>query len=145
MDEFIWLQIMAGTEPLNKDGSPPCCGARILKLEMEDKMAQIKKWQLMNKIIGKETYYYNTISWPSTTALEYNFSSTIWLSPLSPTSYFYPPTSFAMSKIETCFYYFTRSREILNWKHFFKIIILLCQWARFKLVDTCCRSLFPRR
>ena len=54
---------MAGTEPLNQDGSPPCCEARTVNLEMEDKMAQIKKLQLMNKIIGKETYYYNTSNW----------------------------------------------------------------------------------
>ena len=35
------VQIMTGTEPLNKDGSPPHREARIVKLEMEDKMVQI--------------------------------------------------------------------------------------------------------
>ena len=33
---------MTGTEPLNEDGSPPHCEAQTVKLEMEDKMVQIK-------------------------------------------------------------------------------------------------------
>ena len=36
------VQIMTGTEPLNEDGTPPHCKARTVKLEMEDKMVQIK-------------------------------------------------------------------------------------------------------
>ena len=35
------VQIMTGTEPLTKDGSPPHPKARTVKLEMEDKMVQI--------------------------------------------------------------------------------------------------------
>ena len=42
MDEFIWLQIMAGTEPLNEDRSPSHREARTVKLEMKEKMAQKK-------------------------------------------------------------------------------------------------------
>ena len=37
------LQILARTEPLNEDRSPPHHEARTVKLEMEDKMVQIKK------------------------------------------------------------------------------------------------------
>ena len=37
------VQIMAGTEPLNEDGSPPHCKAQTVKLEMEDKIVPPKK------------------------------------------------------------------------------------------------------
>ena len=42
---------MTGTEPFNKDGSPPHCKARTMKLEMEDKMVQIKKKKIANFLV----------------------------------------------------------------------------------------------
>ena len=38
------VKIMAGTEPHNEDSSPPHCEAQTVKLKMEEKMVQIKKW-----------------------------------------------------------------------------------------------------
>ena len=37
--DSFFCSIVAGTEPLNKDGSPPHHEAQTVKLEMEDKMA----------------------------------------------------------------------------------------------------------
>ena len=44
------FNIMAATEPLNGDGSPPHREAQTVKLEMEDKMVQIKKVKLIHKV-----------------------------------------------------------------------------------------------
>ena len=41
---------MAGTEPLNEDGSPLHREAQTLKLEMEDKMFQIKKIKKLSQM-----------------------------------------------------------------------------------------------
>ena len=39
----IRYKIMTGTEPLNKDSSPPHHEAQTVKLKMEDKMVQLQK------------------------------------------------------------------------------------------------------
>ena len=52
---------MTGTEPLNADGSPPHHVAQTVKLEMEDKMVQIKKVKRIVvplKIPGKKYFIY---------------------------------------------------------------------------------------
>ena len=47
----IRYKIMTGTEPLNKDSSPPHHEAQTVKLKMEDKMVQLQK-----KVIKKAHY-----------------------------------------------------------------------------------------
>ena len=42
---------MTATEPFKEDGSPPHCEARTMKLEMEDKMVQIKKKKIANFLV----------------------------------------------------------------------------------------------
>ena len=42
---------MAETEPLNQDGSPPHREDQTVKLEMEDKMVQIKKISAIYKLV----------------------------------------------------------------------------------------------
>ena len=41
--------LLTGTEPLNEDGSPHIANFETVKLEMEDKMVQIKKVELIDK------------------------------------------------------------------------------------------------
>ena len=43
---------MTKTEPLNEDGSPPHHETQTVKLEMEDKMVQIKKMQNGRRLGG---------------------------------------------------------------------------------------------
>ena len=52
---------MTGTEPFNKDGSPPHREARTVKLEMEDKRVQIKKRGHFDLYLFllEESYYKN--------------------------------------------------------------------------------------
>ena len=51
------VEFVTGTEPLNKDSSPPHREARTVKLEMEDKLVQIKKSLICYSYQTRTTIY----------------------------------------------------------------------------------------